>query len=292
MFSLVAMTLPGHLRAPGRWVDPEIKCAQCDAWNVPHAPFKVFGNTYYVGTAGLSSILIASPDGLILLDGALPQSVPQIVAHIRGLGFDTANIRLILSSHAHFDHAGGIHALQKMSGAIVAASGFGADGLEQGANIKNDPQYRLANTGFAAVPTVKRASDGDVLRVGTLAVTAHFTPGHTPGGVTWTWTSCESARCLDVVYADSLNAVSGDAYRFTGDAARPSIEAAFRHSIDVVEHLPCDVLLSVHPEASRTFERQARGGTDAFVDASACRVYAAQARATLDRRVAEETRAK
>ncbi len=268
-----------------------IDCAQCAVWNQPHEPFKVYGNTYYVGTQGLGSILIVSPDGMILVDGGLPQSAPVISGNIKTLGFDIAKVKLILNSHPHYDHAGGIRALKTMSQASVASSGAGADGLERGGNIKDDPQYAIPNNAFPPVSNVQRIVDGQVLRVGSLAITAHLTPGHSPGGVTWTWKSCEAARCLDVVYADSLTAVSADGYRFTGDASHPSIEAQFRHSIAVVEQLPCDILLTPHPDASKTFERQARGA-DAFVDGGACRAYAAQARTGLDRRVAEEAKGK
>jgi metallo-beta-lactamase class B len=276
--------------------DQAIVCASCAAWNEPMKPFKVFGNTYYVGTAGLSSILVTSADGLILLDGALPQSAPEIDAHIRALGFRTADVRLILSSHPHFDHAGGIHALQQFTGATVAASPPTAAALQSGNLLPDDPQFALgpASTAFPAVATVRRVVDGQTLHVGNLAVTAHLTPGHTPGGTTWTWESCEGTRCLKVVYADSLNAVSADGFRFTGDATHPSIEASFRASIATVEQLPCDVLLSVHPDASHLPDKLKRRAADPesnpFVDPGSCRAYAADARETLDRRVADEKR--
>src|SRR6185295_15759902 len=110
--------------------DPPKKCDSCAEWNRDQAPFRVFGNTYFVGVAGLGSVLIASDDGLILLDGGLAESAPLIDAHIRQLGFKTQDVCLIVNSHAHFDHAGGIHALQRASGATVAASPDGARSLE------------------------------------------------------------------------------------------------------------------------------------------------------------------
>jgi metallo-beta-lactamase class B len=286
VFALYALTRASA--TADRSPDAPINCASCPAWNAPRAPFKVFGNTYYVGTAGLSAVLITSPGGLILLDGDLPQSVPALVAHIKAVGADVSQVKLILSSHPHFDHAGGLRALQLLTGATVASSPRGAEGLERGANLPDDPQFRIPDNAFAPVKSVRRVTDGEVLRVGTLAVTAHYTPGHTPGGVSWTWRACEGARCLDVVYADSLTAVSADGYRFTGDATHPSIEPALRKSIAVVDHLPCDVLLSTHPDASQTFEELAKGTPDAFVDPAGCHAYAADARATLDRRVADE----
>jgi metallo-beta-lactamase class B len=107
-------------------------CPDCATWNMPQEPFKIYGNVYYVGTHGLSSILITSPAGHVLIDGALPESVPQIVSNIRSMGFRVEDIRLILNSHVHLDHAGGIAELQKLSGAHVAASKWTADVMRKG----------------------------------------------------------------------------------------------------------------------------------------------------------------
>jgi metallo-beta-lactamase class B len=275
--------------------DPPLACAMCDEWNVPQEPFRIFGNTYYVGTAGLASVLIASDEGLILVDGALSQSAPLIDAGIRRLGFRTEDIRLIVNSHEHYDHAAGIAALQRASGATVAASAAAARALRQGHPTPEDPQYSSGRElPFPPVRDVTIIADGEVLRVGQLAVTAHFVPGHTPGATMWTWRSCEGARCLDVVYADSLTAVSDDGFRFTGDARRPSIEEVFRRSIARLEALPCDILLAPHPGFIDIPGKLARWrqlpDVNPFVDAGACRTYAASARARLDRRVGEERR--
>ncbi len=273
--------------------DPPIRCESCDEWNRTQEPFRVFGNTYYVGVAGLSSVLITSDQGLILLDGGLPQSAPLIDAHLRQLGFRTEDVRLIVNSHAHFDHAGGLAALQRASRATVAASASGAWAIRHGRPPVDDPQYAGPQAGaFPAVKQVQVVADGETLRVGPLAITAHLTPGHTPGSTTWTWRSCEGARCLDVVYADSLNAISTPGFRFTGDARRPSIEPLFRRSIGTVAALPCDVLLTVHPGfvdlAGKLRRLHEQPGTNPFVDPQACRAYAADAARRLDERVAAE----
>src|SRR4051812_24794117 len=144
--------------------DAPSRCDSCAEWNADQEPFRVFGNTYYVGVAGLSSVLITSKDGHILIDGALPQSAPLIDAHIRKLGFRTEDVKLILNSHAHFDHAGGIHALQRASGATVAASARGAEALERGGPVPDDPQ--AAAGAMMAMPPVKGVSvvkDGQTL---------------------------------------------------------------------------------------------------------------------------------
>src|SRR5687767_985435 len=132
--------LPGFTEAATASIepDPPKACSSCDSWNEPQAPFRVFGNTYYVGTAGLSSILIESKPGLILLDGALTQSARIIAENIRSLGFRIEDVRLIVNSHTHYDHAGGIAALQRASGAIVAASPASILALKKGAPTEDD----------------------------------------------------------------------------------------------------------------------------------------------------------
>ncbi len=273
--------------------DPPIACRDCDSWNAPQQPVRVFGNTYYVGTAGLGAVLIASDAGHILIDGGLPQSAPLIEANIRALGFQLRDVLLILNSHEHYDHAGGIAALQRASGARVAASPAAARALRQGHPVPEDPQYTSALAArFAAVTLVDTIADGATLKVGALAVTAHFTPGHTPGATTWSWRSCETGRCVDIVYADSLTAVSDDGFRFSGDATRPSIVEAFRRSIARVEQLPCDIVLAPHPgfvdllgKVKRLKEKPA---ANPFIERNACRVFASGARRRLEQRVAEE----
>ncbi len=292
--ALVALPPPGFAASPFR-ADPAIVCDACAEWNVPRAPFRIFGSTYYVGVAGLSAVLITSDKGHILLDGGLPQSAPLIHDNIRALGFRTEEVRLIVNSHAHFDHAGGIAALQRYSGAEVAASAAGAKALSAGEPLADDPQYgfgRKANS-FPPISRVRAVQDGEVLRVGPLAITAHLTPGHTPGSTTWTWRSCEGARCLEVVYADSLNPVAAPGYRFSGGPKSQGIAAVFRQSIATVAALPCDVVLSVHPDLVNLEQKQkARAARpkepDPFVDPHGCRSYALEAARRLDTRLAEE----
>jgi len=292
---LAGMLSVAAAAAPVFKADPPKACEPCDEWNLPQEPYRIFGNTYFVGTEGLSSILIASADGLILLDGGLPQSAPLIIANIRALGFKVEDIRLIVNSHMHYDHAGGIAALQRVSGAKVAASPAGAHALEQGGPPEDDPQYTFGreHNEFPKVPKVRVLRDDEMLRVGELAITAHFTPGHTPGGTSWTWRSCEAANCLDLVYADSLNPVSAPDFRFTGDGKQASRVEDFRRSIARVEALPCDVLLAPHPplfDMKNKIERRAREpATNPFVDAQACKAYAAKARRNLDERIAQES---
>ena len=257
--------------------DPPITCQACEAWNGRRDPVKVFGTTYDVSLAGLGAVLITSDNGHILLDGGLPQSAAVIDASIRTLGFRTEDVRLIVNSHAHYDHAGGIAAIQRLSGATVAASAAGARALERGEPTPDDPQFALgpAVNRFPAVKNVRTVADGEVLRVGELAITAHLTPGHTPGSTTWSWRACEGTRCQNIVYVDSLNPVSADGFRFSGDATTPSRVEDYRRSIAKVAALPCDRLLAVHPVLG---------------EGKTCTTYAADGLKKLERRLAEEKR--
>jgi metallo-beta-lactamase class B len=265
---------------------PAEDCPSCAVWNEPQQPLRLYGNTYYVGTRGLASLLITSADGHILIDGGLPDSAPLILDNIRALGFDVADVQLIVNSHAHFDHAGGIAALQRASGARVAAGEASAQGLETGRSRENDPQFRV-HFDFPATGPVERFGDGETLRVGELAITAHLTPGHTPGGTTWSWSSCEDTRCLTLVYADSQTPISADGFRFSDNTTYPSAVDDFRRGFTVLERLPCDILITPHPGASSLWERL-EGESDGLVDPDACRRYVARARQQLERRLERE----
>lgn len=262
------------------------ECASCATWNVPQRPFRIYGNTYYVGTHGLSVILITSPKGHVLIDGALPESAPQILANVRALGFRPEDVKLILNSHAHFDHAGGIGPLAAATGATVMASPWSAQVIASGEPVRDDPQFGLI-LAYPRTERVKTIADGEIVKVGALELVAHFTGGHTPGGTTWTWQACDASRCLHVVYADSQTPVSNDDFRFAKSAAA----ASFEHSFDVLDHLDCDILVTPHPSASNFFERIAArdaGDASSLTDHDACHRLASDARRQLAARISKE----
>ncbi len=272
--------------------DPPIDC--CEEWNQPRAPFKVFGNTWFVGTQGLSSVLIATDEGLVLIDVALPQSAALIDASIRQLGFQTTDVKYILTSHAHFDHVGGVRAMQRFTGATVLASASTAEALALGHPVPGDPQF---GTGpfdvFPAVTDgVRVMRDRETFTLGGTTITAHYTPGHTPGATTWTWQSCEAGRCLNMVYLDSLTAISHDGFRFTDT---PGLVETFRTALTRVRTLPCDIVIATHPAAAGLDDRLTRRGAlepgapgDPFVDSGTCEMLADRATKMLDERVAKE----
>lgn len=262
------------------------ECSSCAGWSVPQAPVRIHGNTYYVGTRELTALLITSPQGHVLIDGALPNAAPLILDNVRALGFDVRDIRLILNSHVHFDHAGGIAALQRASGARVAASVPGAPVLERGVSDPTDPQHGSL-LAFPAVPNVRRFAYGDTLRVGPIALTPHQTAGHTPGGTTWTWRSCDPKGCLDMVYADSQSPISADGFRYSDSRTYPTAVADFERGFRTLETLRCDILITPHPSGAALWERLAgeRGG---LVDREACKRYAAESRQRLRTRLQTE----
>jgi metallo-beta-lactamase class B len=262
--------------------------AMAHDWNTPQEPFTLYGNTYYVGPHAVSSVLITSPAGHILIDGGSPESPAQIAQHIRQLGFRIEDVKYILNSHEHFDHAGGIAELQRLSGAVVLTSTAGAPVLRTGLTSKDDPQLTDLPSTLAPVARVEVIADGGVLKVGPLRVTAHYTPGHAPGGVSWTWQSVEAGVTANLVYADSLSAYAAKPYRFRD---HPAVVAGLTRSIAAIAALPCDILVSAHPEVSDLWERLEKSekqGHSGFIDRNACRAYAAKASARLATVLAKE----
>ncbi len=261
------------------------ECPSCAGWDTPTRPVHLFANTYYVGTSGLASILVASPDGHVLIDGGLPSSAPAILRNIETLGFRVSDVKIIVNSHEHYDHAGGIAALQRATGARVLASDAAAATMMRGVPGADDPQHAIALP-MPRVPKVETVPAGHVVTLGQLQLTMHATGGHTPGGSTWSWTSCEAERCLNFVYADSQTPISQDGFRFSDN---PRALAAFRDGHALLERIACDVLITPHPGASQLWQR-VKTAPDGLIDPDACKRYATAARLQLDNRLAIERR--
>ena len=257
-------------------------CAGRDGWSEPAVPQRIFGNVWYVGTCGITALLITSPQGHVVIDGGPRDAGGLIAASIVRAGFRLRDVRWILSSHEHHDHAGGIAELARLTGARVAATRVNAAVLATGIPAADDPQAGDLST-FAPVRASRIMADGAVLRLGPIAITAHATPGHSPGSTSWTWRTCEGAVCHRLAYADSVSAVSAPGYRFTD---HPAYVARFRTALATVAGLDCDLVITPHPSASGLFARLA--GTAPLAAADACRAYAAQGTAGLDARLARE----
>ncbi|MBN8818323.1 MAG: subclass B3 metallo-beta-lactamase [Sphingomonas sp.] len=261
-------------------------------WLDPAPPVRVFGNSYMVGFSGLGVGLIRTSKGLILLDGAVPQAVRDVEANLRKLGFRIQDVKFILSTEPHYDHAGGLAALARDSGATVLASAAAAKALAAGRTEADDPQHAIL-VPFPAVKRLRAVRDGEQIRLGDTVVTAVATPGHTAGSMSWRWRSCEGTRCLNVVFGSSVTAVSADDYRFTD---HPAVVAPFRTTFTRFRVMPCDILLNTHPNYFGGDEKVSqilrRRVPNPFVDAKACRTYADKAEAALDERLAKEKAAR
>ncbi len=261
-------------------------CGDSTDWNQPAPPVRIHANTYLVGTCGISSILITGDQGHILIDGGTEQGADLIAENIRKLGFKLTDIRYLLHSHEHFDHVGGLARLQQLTGATVVSSAAAGPVLASGVASPDDPQSGMHKP-FAGVKAGRTVADGQALPLGNLYLTAHTTPGHTPGALTWTWESCEGAVCRSMVYADSLSPISSDAYRFSD---HPAYLAAYRASLAKVAALRCEILLTPHPSASNMRDRMV--GRAPLFDPEGCKSYAARLTEALDTRLSKETAGK
>lgn len=258
-------------------------------WNDAVEPFPLYGNSYYVGVEGLSAALVTSPAGHILIDGGLPESAQRIAASVRQLGFRIEDVKLILTSHAHVDHAGGLAELQRLSGATVLASPLAALALRRGKVERADPQAS-DSTPWAPLARVRTVRDGQTVTLGGNKLTAHFTPGHTPGGLSWSWRACDRHGCANIVYADSINPIAAGPFKFSASAAYPAVLRDFERSFKTMETLPCDILVTVHPNAAQLWEKMAarEAGKNPLLSSGACKAYAELSRTALQKRLAEE----
>jgi len=258
--------------------------AQCegrDGWSDAAPPFHLFGNTYGVGTCGMSALLVVTEDGLVLVDAGTPEAAPLVAENITRLGFALEDVKWIVNSHEHWDHVGGIGPLQRMTGASVAALATAKAAFESGMHNPIDPQG-TDHPPFEKIRVDRVIADGDTIALGSVTLTAHATPAHSPGSTSWTWRSCEGSACLTIAYADSATVISTDDYRFSD---HPEYVANVRHGLDRIGALECDILITPHPSASSVHERLA---TRTLVDRDACRAYAERAGRALDERLAGE----
>ena len=264
-----AIAQSAHAQPPS---PAQANSANDPSWTAAQKPFRIYGNTWFVGPRGLGVFLITAPAGDVLIDGGVPEDAALIEANIRTLGIDLRSIKWILNSHAHFDHAGGMAQLAHDTGAQVIASAADVAQLARGG--RDDPQYADRFL-FPPVHVTRKVTDGARLRLGDLLLTAHLTPGHTKGNTTWTWESCEDQRCLQMVDIGSLSAPG---YKLTG---KPSLVKDFEYSFAMVAALPCDIALAPHPDMVDMWARVAKrdqSNADAMIDPDLCRAYAKDAR--------------
>ncbi len=267
-------------------------CADWDEWDKPARPFRIYGNSYYVGTCGIAVILIDSGDGAVLIDAGpanAAEAVRRTIGHLRSdlaeMGRELGPIRLLLHSHEHFDHVGAMARLQEVTGARVLASPEAALVLEAGQVGADDPQASI-HEAFPPVEVDEIVTPGTPITLGGVELMPIATLGHTPGALSWTWESCEGERCVTIVYADSLSPVSADDYRFSD---HPEYVQAYREGLERLAALDCDILLTPHPSASGMRDRLL---ADDLTSGPDCADYAASISARLDARLAEEQQAR
>lgn len=275
--------------APGRaWVQKLF-----DGLKAPVPPRHLVGNIYYVGVSGVSSFLITTPAGHILLDTGFADTVPIIQRGVEQLGFRLADIKIILSSHAHVDHVGGHAALRRLTGARVVASEQDARLLASGGadDFLPWPKDTLL---YAPVQADEIVADGGRVSLGGVTLTAHLTPGHTRGATTWTMDTTEAGRTYHVVFFSSTTVNPGVSLR--RNPSYPEIVRDYETTFTRLKALPCDIFFAPHGSQFglvEKFARQDRGeGAAAFVDPAGWRALLAAVESAYRDQLAAETTAK
>jgi len=251
--------------------------AQADPdWTEPFTPFRIAGNLYYVGSKGLANYLITTPQGHMLINSDLEATVPLIQRSVEKLGLKFSDVKILLISHAHWDHAAGSALIKQLTGATYMVMEADVPVVESGG--KADFQYGNMPT-FLYPPTkVDRVlHDGDKVQLGDTVLVAHLTPGHTKGCTTWTMEVKEAGKTYNVVIIGSPNVNPG--YRLVNNALYPQIAEDYERTFRVLQSLPCDVFLGAHGtyfDLETKYARMQEGAPTPFIDADGYKKYVAQ----------------
>jgi metallo-beta-lactamase class B len=240
------------------------------AWNQPFKPFQMIGNIYYVGTNNLACYLIKTNSGLILLDTAMQESGPLVRANIEALGFKLKDIKIMLASHAHFDHVAGHAEMKAVTGATVYATQADAEILESGGKKGFHPVGE-----YKPVKVEKILQDGATVRLGEVALTAHLVPGHTEGNTAWTMQVAERGKKYNVVFTASMSINPG--VKLVNNPTWAGVAEAYAKSFAKLKTLPCDVFLGPHAPFFAMAEKVQRLGTqpNPFIDPQGFRQFIA-----------------
>jgi metallo-beta-lactamase class B len=235
-------------------------------WTEPFPPFRVAGNLYYVGSKGLANYLITTPRGHILINSDLEESVPLIRASVEKLGFKFSDIRILLISHAHWDHDGGSAAIKRLTGAKYVVMDADVSVVESGG--KTDFQYgNQPETLYPPAKVDRVLHDGDEVKLGGVTLVAHLTPGHTKGCTTWTMRVEQAGKIYDVVIVGSPNVNPG--YKLVGNPSYPQIESDYERTFRVLKSLPVDIFLGAHGsyfDLETKYARLKPGAVTPFID--------------------------
>src|SRR5262245_63018566 len=211
--------------------------------NQPNEPYRIADNLYYVGASDIASYLVATPSGHVIIDAGYEATVPIIQANVEKLGFKLSDVKYLVNTQAHFDHAAGFARLKALTGAQLWISEQDAATIEAGG--RNDPVLKGAENHFPPAKVDRRLRDGDVVRVGNITLTARLTPGHTKGCTTWTLDARDRNRTYKVVVLGGLQILPGTT--LTGPTASwPTIETDYQRTFEVLEHLPVEIFLGAH----------------------------------------------
>jgi metallo-beta-lactamase class B len=245
-------------------------------WTRPFPPYRIMANLYYVGSEGLASYLVTTPRGDILINSSLESSVPLIRQSVEKLGFRFGDIKLLLISHAHWDHCAGSALVKQMTGAKYMVMDADAAEIESGG--KADFQYGILPDSLYSPTKVDRVlHDGDRVRLGGMTLVAHLTPGHTKGCTTWTMKLRDDGKTYDVVIVGSPNVNSG--YKLVNNPLYPQIAQDFERTFRTLQSLPCDVFLGAHGNyygMAAKFARLKEGGPNPFIDPGGYKAYIAE----------------
>ncbi|HLH04211.1 MAG TPA: subclass B3 metallo-beta-lactamase [Bryobacteraceae bacterium] len=280
MRSLFTLALLGVMAAGQSSVSSRV------AWNRPFPPFRIIGNLYYVGASGVSSFLITTPQGDILLDGGFSETAPQIERNIAKLGFKITDVKYLLNSHAHYDHAGGLAELKRASHAQFVASRGDAGTLSSGHQQSFGPGQ--SDSHFPAVHVDRIISDGETVSLGGVTLTAHVTPGHIKGCTTWSMPVSDGGRTYQVVFACSLS-VAGNL--LVNNPKYPNIVADYEASFAKMRALPCDVFLGAHPgffSLDEKYKRMRPGAPNPFIKPGELRAFVDEAQQDFEQQLAQQ----
>jgi metallo-beta-lactamase class B len=250
--------------------------AAAQDWTEPFPPFQIAGNLYYVGSRGLANYLITTPRGHILINSDLEANVPLIRDSIEKLGFKFSDIKILLISHAHWDHAAGSAMIKQLTGAKYMVMDADVSVIESGG--KSDFQYGSTPDSLYPPTKVDRIlHDGDEVKLGGAVLVAHLTPGHTKGCTTWTMKVKEGEKTYNVVIVGSPNV--NDGYKLVGNTLYPQIAEDYERTFRVLASLPCDYFLGAHGnyfDMEAKYARLKAGVSTAFIDTDGYRKYVAQ----------------
>ncbi len=244
-------------------------------WTQPFPPYRVVANVYYVGSKGLASYLITTSDGLILVNSNLESSIPLIRESVEKLGFKFEDIKILLISHAHWDHCAGSALVKKLTGAKYMVMDADVRVIEAGG--ANDFNYGNGkDTLFPPTKVDRVLHDGDEVKLGNVVLVAHLTPGHTKGCTTWTLKVVDGVKTYNVVIVGSPNVNPG--YKLVNNAHYPEIAHDYELMFKTLKSLPCDIFLGAHGDYFGMEAKYARlkdGGTNPFIDPEGYKSYIA-----------------